>query len=105
MIKCLSVFVSLQAYASGCDLVILASNFQRVQIIPGDNHGNIQVGCIDCSSENGKVRNLEMMFWTGGGGGGGDTDILRQTGMCCSNGSLFYKKSLNMGPVFLQRNP
>ena len=23
-----------------------------------------------------------------------------RTGMCRSNGSLFYKKSLNMGPVF-----
>ena len=29
--------------------------------------------------------------------------ILRQMGMCCSNGSLFYKKSLNMGPVFYKK--
>ncbi|XP_070543555.1 dmX-like protein 2 isoform X2 [Ptychodera flava] len=42
-------------YAAGCDIVILASNFQRVQIIPGATHGNIQVGCIDCSTENGKI--------------------------------------------------
>ena len=34
-----------------------------------------------------------------GGGGGGSTHILRQTEMCHSNGSLFYKKSLNMGPI------
>ncbi|KAJ8028976.1 DmX-like protein 1 [Holothuria leucospilota] len=47
--------VPFTAYASGCDIVILASNFERVQIIPGDKHGNIQVGCIDCSAENGKV--------------------------------------------------
>ena len=32
--------------------------------------------------------------------GGGGTHIIGRTGMCRSNGSLFYKKSLNMGPVF-----
>ncbi|XP_071507110.1 dmX-like protein 2 [Diadema antillarum] len=47
--------VPFTAYASGCDIVILASDFQRTQIIPGEKHGNIQVGCIDCSSENGKI--------------------------------------------------
>ena len=26
-----------------------------------------------------------------------------QMGMCCSNGSLFYKKSFNMGPVFYKK--
>ena len=35
-------------------------------------------------------------------GGGGYTHIFGQTGMCRSNGSLFYKKFLNMGPVFYQ---
>ena len=30
----------------------------------------------------------------------GGNHILGRTGMCRSNGSLFYKKSLNMGPVF-----
>ena len=30
----------------------------------------------------------------------GGPHILGRTGMCRSNGSLFYKKSLNMGPVF-----
>ena len=30
----------------------------------------------------------------------GCTHIFGRTGMCRSNGSLFYKKSLNMGPVF-----
>ena len=28
------------------------------------------------------------------------THIFDRTGMCRSNGSLFYKKSLNMGPAF-----
>lgn len=44
-----------QAYATGCDIVILASNFERVQIIPGVLHGNIQVSCIDCCDDAGKV--------------------------------------------------
>ena len=44
-----------QAYAAGCNIVILASNFERVQIIPGVTHGNIKVSCIDCSTDTGKV--------------------------------------------------
>ncbi|KAK6180445.1 hypothetical protein SNE40_012599 [Patella caerulea] len=43
------------AYAAGCNIVILASNFERVQIIPGVTHGNIKVSCIDCSSDTGKI--------------------------------------------------
>ncbi|XP_074055713.1 dmX-like protein 1 isoform X6 [Macrotis lagotis] len=43
------------AYASGCDVVILSSNFERLQIIPGAKHGNIQVGCVDCSMQQGKI--------------------------------------------------
>uniref|UniRef100_A0A2K6LS88 DmX-like protein 1 n=1 Tax=Rhinopithecus bieti TaxID=61621 RepID=A0A2K6LS88_RHIBE len=39
------------AYASGCDIVILGSDFERLQIIPGAKHGNIQVGCVDCSMQ------------------------------------------------------
>ena len=38
-------------------------------------------------------------------GSGRGTHILRQTGMCRSHGSLFYKKSLNMGPVFFYKKP
>ena len=34
---------------------------------------------------------------------GEGTQIFGRTGMCRSNGSLFYKKSLNMGPVFYQK--
>ena len=34
---------------------------------------------------------------------GRGTHIFGRTGMCRSNGSLFYKKSLNMGPVFYQK--
>ena len=35
--------------------------------------------------------------------GPGGTHIFGRTGMCRSNGSLFHKKSLNMGPVFYQK--
>lgn len=43
------------AYASGCDVVILGSDFERIQIIPGAKHGNIQVGCVDCSLHGGQI--------------------------------------------------
>ncbi|KAF7695264.1 dmX-like protein 1 isoform X1 [Silurus meridionalis] len=43
--------VPFTAYASGCDIVILGSDFERLQIIPGAKHGNIQVGCVDCSQQ------------------------------------------------------
>ena len=35
----------------------------------------------------------------------GGTHILRQMGMCCFNGSLFYKQSLNTVPIFYKKNP
>ncbi|XP_029686148.1 dmX-like protein 1 isoform X2 [Takifugu rubripes] len=47
--------VPFTAYASGCDVVILGSDFERLQIIPGAKHGNIQVGCVDCSLQGGQV--------------------------------------------------
>nr|XP_061804527.1 dmX-like protein 1 [Nerophis lumbriciformis] len=47
--------VPFTAYASGCDVVILGSDFERVQIIPGAKHGNIQVGCVDCSLHGGQI--------------------------------------------------
>ncbi|CAG5924332.1 unnamed protein product [Menidia menidia] len=47
--------VPFTAYASGCDVVILGSNFERLQIIPGAKHGNIQVGCVDCSPQGGQI--------------------------------------------------
>ncbi|KAL8625455.1 hypothetical protein ACOMHN_018600 [Nucella lapillus] len=43
------------AYAAGCNIGILAGNFERVQIIPGVTHGNIKVTCIDCSTDTGKI--------------------------------------------------
>ncbi|NXU54405.1 DMXL1 protein, partial [Turnix velox] len=43
------------AYASGCDIVVLGTDFERLQIIPGTKHGNIQVGCVDCSLQQGKI--------------------------------------------------
>lgn len=36
-------------------MVILGSHFERLQIIPGAKHGNIQVGCVDCSLQGGQV--------------------------------------------------
>ena len=52
----LNKLLFLQAYASGCDIVILASNFQRVVTIPGVLRGSIKVSCVDCSTDTGKVR-------------------------------------------------
>ncbi|KAM4744267.1 dmX-like protein 2 isoform 2-T2 [Anableps anableps] len=43
------------AYGSGCDVVILASDFDCVQIIPGAQNGNIQVGCVECSYQLGRI--------------------------------------------------
>ncbi|KAG8130804.1 hypothetical protein E2320_017450, partial [Naja naja] len=43
------------AYASGCDIVILGTDFERLQIIPGAKYGNVQVGCVDCSMQQGKI--------------------------------------------------
>ena len=36
---------------------------------------------------------------------GEGTHIWRHTGMCRSKGSLFHKKSLNMGPIFYKNIP
>uniref|UniRef100_A0A3B5LKV3 Uncharacterized protein n=1 Tax=Xiphophorus couchianus TaxID=32473 RepID=A0A3B5LKV3_9TELE len=47
--------VPFTAYASGCDVVVLGSNFERLQIIPGAKHGNIQVGCVNCSQRGGQI--------------------------------------------------
>ena len=47
--------VSLIAYAAGCNITILASNFQRVQIIPGICHNNVQITCVDVSIDTGKI--------------------------------------------------
>ncbi|XP_013140314.1 PREDICTED: dmX-like protein 2 [Papilio polytes] len=43
------------AYAAGCNIVILASNFERVQIIPGAIHGYIRISSLDCSTDTGKI--------------------------------------------------
>lgn len=43
-------------------MVILGSDFERLQIIPGAKHGNIQVGCVDCSLQGGQVRLMERCF-------------------------------------------
>lgn len=43
-------------------MVILGSDFERLQIIPGAKHGNIQVGCVDCSLQGGQVSLMERCF-------------------------------------------
>uniref|UniRef100_A0A663FBW9 Dmx like 1 n=1 Tax=Aquila chrysaetos chrysaetos TaxID=223781 RepID=A0A663FBW9_AQUCH len=49
-------FFSLRCFHnSRCDIVVLGTDFERLQIIPGAKHGNIQVGCVDCSMQQGKV--------------------------------------------------
>ncbi|XP_024858269.1 dmX-like protein 2 isoform X3 [Kryptolebias marmoratus] len=47
--------VPFTAYGSGCDVVILACDFDCVQIIPGAQNGNIQVGCVECSHQLGRI--------------------------------------------------
>ncbi|XP_040269911.1 dmX-like protein 2 isoform X2 [Bufo bufo] len=47
--------VPFTAYGSGCDIVILAHDFECVQIIPGAKHGNIQVSCVECSQQQGRI--------------------------------------------------
>lgn len=43
------------AYGSGCDVIVLANDFECVQIIPGAKHGNIQVSCVKCSQQQGRI--------------------------------------------------
>ncbi|CAG9822471.1 unnamed protein product [Phaedon cochleariae] len=47
--------VPFTAYAAGCNIVVLASTFERVQIIPGAIHDYIRISSIDCSSDTGKI--------------------------------------------------
>ncbi|KAI1301706.1 DmX-like protein 2 [Halotydeus destructor] len=47
--------IAFTAYSAGCNVVILASDFSRVQIIPGILHGNVQVSCLDASTDVGKI--------------------------------------------------
>jgi len=47
--------VSLIAYAAGCNITILANSFERVQIIPGICHNNVQITCVDVSNDTGKI--------------------------------------------------
>lgn len=47
--------VPFTAYTAGCNIVILASTFERVQIIPGIVYGNVQVTCLDCATDVGKI--------------------------------------------------
>ncbi|KAL7295893.1 hypothetical protein TKK_0010937 [Trichogramma kaykai] len=47
--------ISFTAYAAGCNIVILADNFERAQIIPGAIHNYIRISCLDCSTDTGKI--------------------------------------------------
>ncbi|XP_065223519.1 dmX-like protein 2 isoform X2 [Planococcus citri] len=47
--------VPFTAYAAGCNIVILASTFERVQIIPGAIHNYVRISCVDCSTDTGKI--------------------------------------------------
>ncbi|XP_055631831.1 dmX-like protein 2 isoform X2 [Toxorhynchites rutilus septentrionalis] len=47
--------VPFTAYAAGCNIVVLASNFERVQIIPGAIHNYIRISALDCSTDTGKI--------------------------------------------------
>lgn len=35
--------------------MILASTFERVQIIPGAIHNYVRISCVDCSTDTGKI--------------------------------------------------
>lgn len=50
-----STYISFKAYAAGCNIVLLAPTFERVQIIPGAVHDYIRITAIDCSSDTGKI--------------------------------------------------
>ncbi|XP_055296544.1 dmX-like protein 2 isoform X5 [Sitodiplosis mosellana] len=47
--------INFTAYAAGCNIVILASTFERVQIIPGATHNYIRISALDCSTDTGKI--------------------------------------------------
>lgn len=49
------LFYIFKAYAAGCNIVILASNFERVQIIPGAMHGYVVISALKCSMDTGKI--------------------------------------------------
>lgn len=54
-----------KAYGSGGNIVILSSNFDRVQIISSksiSNNSNDILKCIDCTLDTGKVLNLSFIF-------------------------------------------
>ena len=42
-------------YAAGSNIVVLSVTFERVQIIPGICHNDVQISCIDCSTDTGKI--------------------------------------------------
>lgn len=47
--------IFLKAYGSGFNLVILSSNFDRVQVISGRKFSNSILKCIECTLDTGKV--------------------------------------------------
>ena len=47
--------INFTVYCSGCNIVILSGDFQPVQIIPGTLNGNVQVNCVNASTDVGKI--------------------------------------------------
>ncbi len=47
--------VPFAAYAAGCNLVVLSSSFDRVQIVPGVCHADVSVRCVAAAVDTGKV--------------------------------------------------
>jgi DmX-like protein len=45
----------LKAYTSGGNIVILSSNFDRVQIISEPTHDQTTVRCVECTLDTGKI--------------------------------------------------
>ena len=53
-----------KVYSSGCDVVILDSRFQRVQIVTRQCAANNHVGLISCSESDGKVSEFQYRYST-----------------------------------------
>ena len=49
------IIIIIKAYGSGFNIVILSSQFERVQVISGKKFSNSIVRCIECTLDTGKV--------------------------------------------------
>lgn len=87
-------------YAAGSNIVILSVTFERVQIIPGICHQNVQISCIDCSTDTGKIAaaygNKVKIFEP--------TPLVHHNSAHVRNVCFHYCSSLNMFLCFDYRN-